>query len=131
MDCKQKNIFTVTLINARSLRHKLKSFKKTLSELDVCLITETWFKLIDQIISELDDFTNQCGYHFLRRDRQSNRRGGSVAICYNEKLIQFCKAKLPPSKHKIFAAVGRRTGQRRKIVVIVVYVPPALQCSPE
>ena len=30
----------------------------------------------------------------------------------------------PPSRHEVYAAVGRRTGQRRKIVVVVVYIPP-------
>ena len=29
-----------------------------------------------------------------------------------------------PSKHEVLAAVGRRTGQRRKVVFIVVYIPP-------
>ena len=42
----RRNIFTITLINARSLKPKLDSLKKTLNELctDVCLLTETWFQ---------------------------------------------------------------------------------------
>ena len=34
------------------------------------------------------------------------------------------KAKLPPSKHEVLAAVGRRVGQRKKIVVVITYIPP-------
>ena len=72
----------------------------------------------------LEDYQNTTGYAFLRKDRDTGRRGGGLAICYNSKKIQMSKAKIPPSKHEIFAAVGRRVGQRRKIVTIVVYVPP-------
>ena len=116
----------MALINARSLRSKLISLKNVLNELavDVCLLTETWFKQTDKINSELEDFKHQCGYLFLRKDRQSDRRGGGVAVCYNASQIQFSKAKIPPSKHEVYAAVGRRTGQRRKVVVVVVYIPP-------
>ena len=123
----KKNIFTVTLINARSLKPKLVSLKETLNELgaDVCLITETWFKRTDSTIDQiLEDFKYSSGYEFLRKDRQSDRRGGGVAVCFKACRVQFCKAKIPPTKHEVYAVVGRRIGQRRKIVVLVVYVPP-------
>ena len=60
----------------------------------------------------------------LRKDRQSNKRGGGIAICFNTERVSFTKAKIPPSKHELYAAVGRRTGQRRKIVVFAIYIPP-------
>ena len=72
----------------------------------------------------LNDFTNQTGLSFIRRDRAELRRGGGIAICYRSEKIQFSRAKIPPSKHEVLAAVGRRQGQRRKIVVINVYIPP-------
>lgn len=53
-----------------------------------------------------------------------DRRGGGVAVCYKSGMISFSKAKIPPSKHEVYAAVGRRTGQRRKVVVLVAYIPP-------
>ena len=91
----------------------------------MCLITETWFKENDgQINLILEDFRHQYGYHFLRKDRPGQKRGGGVAICFKADRVSFVKAKIPPSKHEVFAAVGRRAGQRRKVVVIVVYVPP-------
>ena len=91
---------------------------------DLCLFTETWFKDNEQINSILEDFTNQHSCAFLRKDRPGLRRGGGVAICFNTKKISFQKAKIPPSKHEVFAAVGKRVGQRRKIVAVVIYVPP-------
>ena len=93
--------FSVALINACSLRTKLNSLKNTLNELgtDVCLLTETWFKNIDKINYELEDFKHQSNYEFIRLDRKDDRRGGGVAICFNSNLIQMSKAKLPPTKN--------------------------------
>ena len=123
----KKNVFTVTLINARSLKNKLKSLNRTMNELgsDVTVVTETWFKSNDQSINcLLEDFKNKNGYGFLRKDRQSDKRGGGLAVCFNSARVQFCKAKIPPTKHEVFATIGRRVGQRRKVVVLAIYVPP-------
>lgn len=90
---------------------------------DVCILTETWFKNSTQINKILEDFTCKNNYAFLRKDR-AIRRGGGIAICYNKNTIDMCKAKIPPTKHEVFAAVGRRMGQRRKIVALAVYIPP-------
>ena len=121
-----KNLFTIALINARSITGKLVSFKQTMDELgaDVCLLTESWLKNNVLINTMMDDFTNQTGLCFIRKDRAGQRRGGGIAICYRKDRIQFSKAKIPPSKHEVMAAVGRREGQRRKIVVVTVYIPP-------
>ena len=50
----KKNVFTIALINARSIKPKLDSFKLTLNELgaDVCLLTETWLKDTPKKINE-------------------------------------------------------------------------------
>ena len=45
-------------------------------------------------------------------------------ICFDKTRIQMSRSKLLPSKHEVLAAIGRRTGQRRKIAVVVAYVPP-------
>ena len=122
----KKNVFTIALINARSIKAKLDSFYETLKELgaDVCLLTETWLKNTDKINQDLEDFKHKCGYAFLRKDRPGEKRGGGVAVCYRSDTVNFVKAKIPPSKHEVYAAVGRRVGQRRKVVVLVVYLPP-------
>ena len=122
----KRNSFTVLLINSRSLRNKLTSLNKILNEMtaDVCLITETWLRNEQGINDVIEDFKNKSGYDFLRKDRISDRRGGGTAICFNSDRIHLSKAKIPPSKHEVMAAIGRRAGQRRKIAFVCVYVPP-------
>ena len=81
----KKNVFTVALINARSLKNKMNSLNKTLNELgaDVTVITETWFKPSDESINcLLEDFKHKTGYNLLRKDRRENRRGGGLAIYF-------------------------------------------------
>ena len=122
----KENIFTTLPINAHSIKNKMASFKKILNELvaHVCLLTETLLSNENKINDDLEDFYNRSGYNFLRKDRQFGRRGGGIAIYYDKPRIQMSKSKIPPSKHEVLAAVGRRVGQRRKIVFIVSYVPP-------
>ena len=91
---------------------------------DISLLTETWFNDDAKIKNELEDFTNKTGYGFIRKDRTTGRRGGGIAICFDSTRIQMSRSKIPPSKHEVLAAIGRRTGQRRKIAVVVAYVPP-------
>ena len=35
------------------------------------------------------------------------------------------KCHIPNSKYEVIAAIGRRTGQRKKILVIAAYIPPS------
>ena len=121
-----RNIFTTALVNTRSLLPKLRSFPKVLNGLqaDVCIVTETWFQKCDKINSLLQDFKHLHCYSFLCRDRQTGKRGGGIAICFDHEHIQLQQAKLPPSKHELLGAIGRRKGQRRKIAIIAAYLPP-------
>ena len=130
-ETKKRNIFNMCLINARSLVFKLPSLLECLIEMetDVCIITETWLGKNAKIEQELEDFENQNQLLFIRRDRQDGRRGGGVAICYKTASIDMSRVKLPPTKYEIVAAVGRRTGQRRKIVVLAAYLPPAMKAN--
>ena len=109
-------------MNARSLTNKLPSFENILNELiaNICLVTETWFKDSALINRTLEDFTNKSGYAFLRKDRGGGRHGGGICICFDPERIQLSKAKIPPTKHEVYAVIG----QRRKIALLVVYVPP-------
>ena len=110
---------------------KLDSLVECLDEMqiDVCMITETWLKNDQKVEQELQDFSDKHGYSFIRRDRACGRRGGGVAICYAPARIQMSRIKLPPTKNEIIAAIGRRVGQRRKIAVIAVYLPPAMRAD--
>ena len=125
MRTKKKNVFNSILINARSILLKLLSLEKTLDELaaDICIITETWLKNDHLDNQTLIDFQARSRYQLIRRDR-TRGRGGGVGIVFNTDEIQLSRAKIPPNKHEILAAIGRRAGQRRKIVIIAVYIPP-------
>ena len=46
-----------------------------------------------------------------------------MGILYHESHISMSRCKLPESDFKVVAAVGRRNGQRRKVVVFTVYIP--------
>ena len=120
-------MFCSVLINARSLEPKMKSLKKCLCECnaDICLITETWLQDIERIKNVLEDYQQKHDWKFLRKDRVTGGSGGGIAIGFNTKKIEMSKAKIPPNKHEIYAAIGRRRGQRRKIAVLVVYIPPS------
>ena len=122
---KPRNIFNMSLTNARSLIHKLESLNECNNELrnDVILITETWMR-DDQYTNDLvRDFEDKNDYSIIRKDR-AHARGGGVAICYNKDTICMTRARLPYSQFEVLAAIGRRTGQRRKVCVLVLYLPP-------
>ena len=108
---------------------KIQSFITLMDEIeaDLACVTETWLTQKDD--EEMQDIEDRTGYGFFRRDRKGNQRGGGVCIAYRKSHITMSKCKVPNSKFEITAAVERRTGQRRKIVAIVVYVPPKMEAE--
>jgi hypothetical protein len=90
---------------------------------DVAVCTETWINSNHCTEELLSDLESNSKYSVLRRDRQS--RGGGVAVIYNRDLISMTEAKLPTTKYEVLAAIGRRTSQRRKVLVIAAYIPPS------
>ena len=115
------------LANARSLVPKLASLRKTMRELDtaVALITETWMFYPTSLDNILTDLHEKEGLAFLRKDRSTQRHGGGVAICYDVSKIEMVPIKIPQPEFEVVAALGRRSGQRRKIAVVCFYIPPA------
>ena len=128
---RRRNKFNVCLINARSILYKLPSLLETLDEIDVdmCMLTETWLRSDPHTERSIEDFQNEHGYEFIRRDRRDGKRGGGVAICYNKELISMARIRLPPMKNELVGAIGRRVGQRRKVAALAVYLPPALKAD--
>ena len=113
-------------MNARSLIPKLASFRGTLEELgtDIAIVTETWCQDDNPTRQVLADFENKNDLSIIRRDRRTGTKGGGVAICSDNTKISMSRARIPHSKHEVAAAIGRRTGQRRKVLVIAAYLPP-------
>ena len=91
---------------------------------DLSILTETWTYENSRINDVLTDFEDRTGYCFIRKDRLEGQRGGGVAVVFNKNVIQMTRARLPQSKFEVVAAVGRRTGQWKKIVAVTVYIPP-------
>ena len=44
---------------------------------------------------------------------------------HNNNCVSMSKCHIPNSKYEVIAAIGRRTGQRKKILVIAAYIPPS------
>ena len=124
------NDFNFVLANARSLRPKLYSLIDTLEQIDghIAVITETWFRDTEELSSILRDAEDVTGYGFIRRDRfqatGQDTRGGGVAIVYRKSNFEMTQLKVT-GKHEIVAALGRRTGQKRKLITIGAYITPA------
>ena len=121
-----KDSMNILLINARSLGPKMYSLIDTMHEMDtsISLITETW--LTTQSNQQLTDMRDALGYECIRQDRGS--RGGGVAIIYKTGDLHMQQIKTG-TKNEIVAALGRRTGQRRKTVAIAAYLPPNLDAE--
>ena len=67
------------------------------------------------------------GYDCIRKDRREGI-GGGVALVYDTSELSFQQLKTG-TEHEIVAALGRRTGQRRKVVAMSVYIPPNLDAD--
>ena len=102
----------------------------TLEEIDghIAVITETWFRESNELSGVLKDAEDITGYGFIRRDRfestGQDTRGGGVAIVYKKSNFEMTPLKVT-GKHEIVAALGRRTGQKRKLITIGAYITPA------
>ena len=102
----------------------------TLEEIDghVSVITETWFKKSAELDEALRDAQDVTGYGFIRKDRWQSTgeetRGGGVAIVYKKSNFEMTELKIA-GKHEIVASLGRRTGQKRKLITIGAYIQPA------
>ena len=91
------------------------------------MVTETWFKGTKDLEQTIQDMQDGLGYGCIRRDRVDGS-GGGVAIVY--KTGDLCMTQLKVrSEFEIVAALGRRTGQRRKLIVITAYIPPSLDAD--
>ena len=93
----------------------------------IAMVTETWFGRDPNVDTQLRDMRDALGYACIRKDRQSGV-GGGVAIVYRTGDLELQQLKTG-TEFEIVAAVGRRIGQRRKVVVIVAYVPPSLDAD--
>ena len=57
------------------------------------------------------------------RDRGNGKQAGGVAICYKSENIEMRAVKMPATEFEVLCSIGQRMGQRRKILVIAIYIP--------
>ena len=119
----------VLLINARSLVPKMYSLVDTMKESNaqLALVTETWMRDNEATSNQLRDLYDGLGYGCIRQDRCTGV-GGGVALVYDKNEISFHQLKTG-CDFEIVAALGRRTGQRRKLIAISAYIPPGLDAE--
>ena len=124
LDFKHKNSLDIVLSNARSLLPKIDSMIETMQEIscEIAVATETWFQDGPALDRRLEAIEAETGYATIRRNRQTGR-GGGVAIIYKRGDIKMDEIKTSKD-FEVVAAIARRTGQRRKVAVVAVYVPP-------
>ena len=124
-DFKHAKSLDVLLINARSLLPKIESMVETMQEIDceISIVTETWFQAGKQLDNNIKQIRADYGYEVIKRDRQTTR-GGGMAIVYKKGDIIMSEIKTS-GKYEIVASIARRSGQRRKLATIAVYIPPS------
>ena len=131
LNLERKDTLTLINTNARSLCPKLNSLIDCYEELevDVGIITETWFKDGPDLDQELSDLELGAGIGSVVLNREPNATTGvahgGVAVLYKKRIGSFKKIDFPnPDKFEVLPVVGSLKGQARKIVVLATYIPP-------
>ena len=50
-------------------------------------------------------------------------------IAFRKSHINMIKCRIPNTTHEVVASIGRRTGQRRKVLMIAAYIPPSYNAA--
>ena len=113
---------TLAHLNIRSLSKHFDEFALMepsygLQDCGIICLTETWLNK-----SHFDSRFNIPHYEFIRRDRQTNRRGGGLAI-YMKESLDYVQLKLPGSDVVESLAIRICTKQG-PLVLILLYCPP-------
>lgn len=116
---KQKEGLKVCHINAQSLNNKSDEFKIIFenSNVDVVCVSETWLSK-----STSDHFICPNGYRIFRSDRESNTKGGGVAVFVKKHIV--CKFRCKNNKNdKVEHVFVEITSHGRKLLLGCVYRP--------
>ena len=129
-DDKKYTSLVFSLSNARSLAKKIDSMIDMFREkgLSFAMITETWFKNDRYTNQELEDITSAEKIEFICKNRTSNKRGGGVAVAFDNTKASFKKLQIQGNKFELVGVVGKINNVSRKCVVFSLYIPPA-QCA--
>ena len=130
------NSIRFLLTNARSLKPKISSLAENFDtmKLHFACITETWFRGGRNLEQSLDDFEGANAIKFLHKSRDGRGRGpagGGVALAFDTRTCNFKRRKISNAVkgHEILSAVGKVGNIARKVVVLVVYIPPKTKAA--
>ena len=87
------------------------------------LVTETWVQAGAETDEIFEDLVNGAHLGVVRRDR-AGRRGGGVAVIYDQRKAKLKRYQIPGAKHEIVCSVGKFNSSNRKVAIICVYLPP-------
>ena len=96
------NEFNFILANARSLPSKMNSLIDCFNELDLhcALLCETWFKTSKASVAELKEVENGEQVALICKNRP-RKRGGGVAIAYNQAKMTMKRFSIPNNKYEM------------------------------
>ena len=116
--------FNIASTNARSIAPKMNSMIECFRNLDLCFfaVTETWLRNDRRTRGEISDVAASEKIAIITRSRDT--RGGGVAIAYDTERVEMREEKIRANKWEVLFVKGQLQGIRRKICVVVVYVPP-------
>ena len=125
----EERIFVFSCLNARSLVNKSTALADMFdnTNMSVSIITETW--LTNNAICEqrCEDIQYGDDIELLRKDR-ANRRGGGVAIAYNNKKVKLAHSDVIGARrdHEVVAGIGKDMFTGVQLYVVAVYLPPSM-----
>ena len=120
----------MSIINARSLFPKIKSFARQFKEMktDVSIITEIWGKASKDELQQIKYLLEMKGIDFIF-DIRKGQRGGGTAIAINAEHFSITRISLPREKGlEVTAAmvknVGNNNSNCRPLIIFSVYSSP-------
>jgi len=99
---KKSKKINYAVTNSRSLIPKIDSMVDYFDEHDLIfmIITETWLKNNEATNIIVEDVREGSSVELIRKDR-SGRRGGGVAIAFDNRKASFKKYNIPGAIHEI------------------------------
>ena len=139
---KTHNELRILLANARSLSPKIKSLVENfeLLNLNAALITESWLSNGKTLQNDLFDLEHGTGLAMICKNRNNRtrvvsrtgggpKRGGGVAIVFHKHRMNLREQKIPANKYEMVCGSGTVAGNKRRVFLIAVYVPPKTKSS--
>ena len=112
------NKLNYAVTNSRSLIPKIDSVVNYFEEhsLSFMIVTETWLKRNTETDEILQELQNGAHLNLIRKDRTS-RRGGGVAILYDNREAKLSKYQIPGigASHEIVCAMGNINGMTKSL----------------